>query len=630
MEMEYIVHPSDIQESPGTTQIQTQPKTPTLSLALSNPKSDSHQSTSPVAAATKPPRKRQHSRAEAAYPRKRAIQACRTCRLRRTKCDNSRPACGKCAGLGVECIYQENDHSTFDPASLTILQRLDDLEELLRKNATTVPQDQNDSLTSPSVSLSIPKTPAPQSLERPAEWRPSYINIETVLTWPVFDDQNFDERLDLRSLLRSDKNHAASPTLPIPADFGLYAAGQLLQQFLDNVHIFNPILEEAKVREYMRAASFNGLGWDAQSCLLLLIYALGSISDPYGNLPKITASGFRQSPEFLQAESFFFAAQNRMGMLLCGSGIIEAQCFFLAGVYLMATLRPIEAWKMFVQALACCQAFSPQLSIRNARTEEESRMEQSIYWTCFKSELELRLELNVSEKSVWDLTYPALFPSPPEGLKSQGEAMWFFYLAEIALRRLGNRILNYIYRYDSSVDSDSNIEDAILDFEGQADGWLQSLPAALSLETTNPEHKQYAALRFILNGHLLDCNEMMYWHFVADAVHGRIRGSSTEAFVRKGLQVCVQRVDINEKGFYHRHHGTWLMLRSCTRSALVLLATARCSDLVSLMPEGWEEAVAKVMAMLGFWKGESRDVMDRLQILETLVGGVAPGILKNR
>lgn len=84
---------------------------------------------------------------------------------------------------------------------------------------------------------------------------------------------------------------------------------------------------------------------------------------------------------------------------------------------------------------------------------------------------ELRLELNVSEKSVWDLTYPALFPSPPEGLKSQGEAMWFFYLAEIALRRLGNRILNYIYRYDSSVDSDSNIEDAILEFESQADGW---------------------------------------------------------------------------------------------------------------------------------------------------------------
>lgn len=144
------------------------------------------------------------------------------------------------------------------------------MEELLRvKNATTFSHDQNGSQTSPSVTLSIPKTPAPTSLERPTDWRPAYINIETVLTWPVFDDQNFNGQLDLRSLLRSDKSHASSATLPIPADFGLYAASQLLQQFLDNVHIFNPILEEAKVKEYMRATSFNGLGWDAQSCLMV-------------------------------------------------------------------------------------------------------------------------------------------------------------------------------------------------------------------------------------------------------------------------------------------------------------------------------------------------------------------------
>jgi hypothetical protein len=43
----------------------------------------------------------------------------------------------------------------------------------------------------------------------------------------------------------------------------------LFQQFLDHVHIFNPVLEESKVNEYMRYARFNGLGWDAQSCLLV-------------------------------------------------------------------------------------------------------------------------------------------------------------------------------------------------------------------------------------------------------------------------------------------------------------------------------------------------------------------------
>lgn len=156
----------------------------------------------------------------------------------------------------------------FDLASLTIFQRLDDLEELLRaKSATSVPHDQNDNQD--SSLFSIPNTPAPPLLEKPAEWRPSYVNIESVLSWPVFEDQYFNDRLDLRSLLRSSKNHGAPPALPIPANFGLYAAGQLLKQFLDNVHIFNPILEETKVKEYIRATSFNGLEWDAQSCLLV-------------------------------------------------------------------------------------------------------------------------------------------------------------------------------------------------------------------------------------------------------------------------------------------------------------------------------------------------------------------------
>lgn len=97
---------------------------------------------------------------------------------------------------------------------------------------------------------------------------------------------------------------------------------------------------------------------------------------------------FRRSPVFLRAESYFLAAQKRMGMLLCGSGVIEAQCFFLAGAYLMTTLRPVEAWKIFVQALACCQGFRiNQRHVEESPAEDGSDPKQRIYWTCFKSEL---------------------------------------------------------------------------------------------------------------------------------------------------------------------------------------------------------------------------------------------------
>lgn len=165
------------------------------------------------------------------------------------------------------------EHS-FDPASLTILQRLDDLEELLRaKNTHPLVLEQPASQDSPplSIPIQIPKTQGPPSLQRSTDWRPSYINIEAVLAWPIFEDQNFDGGLDLRSLLRFDKDHVATPpAMSISADFDLHASGQLLQQFLDHVHIFNPVLEEKKVREYMRVTSFNGLAWDAESCLLVI------------------------------------------------------------------------------------------------------------------------------------------------------------------------------------------------------------------------------------------------------------------------------------------------------------------------------------------------------------------------
>ncbi|KAJ5889302.1 hypothetical protein N7504_010112 [Penicillium tannophilum] len=557
------------------------------------------------------PQKRRHSRAAGTYPRKRATQACHTCRLRRTKCDNTRPSCASCVRLGAECTYQQIDPSTFDSASLMILKRIDDLEFLIQSR-TNDPLPVNLLNNVPSTSPSIPFGEV-SVIDEQTQWKPSFANIDEVLKWPVFDDQNFDQQFRLLSLPEEDN---CQPELPMSVDLDFHAADHLLRSFFDDVHIFNPTLKEEDVREYVKLVQFNGIGWDATSCLLLLIYAHGSIATPFVNHgPGVSSSSFRQSKGFLRAESYFFAAQKRMGMLLCRNGAIEAQCFFLAGVYLMATLRPVGAWRMFVQALSCCQGFSIYRTKDNAY-EDEWNTKQRIYWTCFKSELELRLELNLSPKNMLDLSYPTLFPSPPDGLKTKDEAAWYFYLAEIALRRLENRILGYLYQPDALI-AVSKMEYAILDFEEQADAWLLSLPEALALDIDTPDKDQYEPFRFILSGHFLDCQETMYWQFLVEAIHGRVHGTS-DLFLRKGLKVCVDRIQQNHKGFYHRHHGTWLMLRSCTRSALVLLAAERSVYLVHLLPLGWEEAVIGVTKMLKFWKDESRDVFEMLEILQAL------------
>lgn len=111
----------------------------------------------------------------------------------------------------------------------------------------------------------------------------------------------------------------------------------------------------------------------------------------------------------------------------------------------------------------------------------------------------------------------------------------------------------------------------------------------------------------------------MYWPFVVDALHGNlVPDKDSEEFALKGFRVCVHRIEKNEGGFYYRHHGTWLMLRSCTRSALVLTAAAR-HGLTTLLPAKWRAAVEKVTQMLHYWKDETKDVAESLDVLTGLM-----------
>ncbi|KIW05919.1 uncharacterized protein PV09_03112 [Verruconis gallopava] len=570
-----------------------------------------------------PKRQPSPSLSRPAYPRKRAVQACQTCRQRRTKCDNEQPACTSCRNLGVECNYRTKDKSTFDAASLAILQRLDDLEALLRSKSLD---------STANLTAALPHSPrvyqetdlASPTLARTQSSVHYRMNIESILSWAIFDQRGFEQCVDLNSLLLSYPLNLTTSRMLTTSDFETEAASGLLQAFLETIHIYNPILVIEKVQADMAELLLNGIGWDAKSSLLLLIFALGTITTPFGMVSPETHS-IRKSDHFQQAEAFFLAAQKRLWTCMSSESFVNAQCFFLAGVYLMTTLRPIEAWRMFVQALACCHCV-PNNHGNDTTDSEQTQLRNSIYWTCFKSELELRLELGIGKDAFLDLTYPAFFPSPPTSLLSHGEPSWYYYLAEIALRRLGNRILNFVYQHDRLKTSTADIIDSVHQFEEQASSWQESLPGILKLDNNDDETREddasHRALRFILKGHLLDCYEMMYWPFMVDAIQGNMRpGQEARDLARKGFEICVQRINENEGGFFYRHHGTWLMLRSCTRSALVLLG-ACLAGLSNLLDSSWATSVAKVIRMLKFWDKDTADVAHYLNVLSNLMSEV--------
>ncbi|KAL4955341.1 hypothetical protein BDW69DRAFT_193298 [Aspergillus filifer] len=85
-----------------------------------------------------------------------ATVACETCRLKKTRCDESRPKCGLCKSLGLECVYNERKTSKRDHSLTLIMSTLHRLETKLESLPSSV-RDEIQSLQ--ALQAQIPHVP---------------------------------------------------------------------------------------------------------------------------------------------------------------------------------------------------------------------------------------------------------------------------------------------------------------------------------------------------------------------------------------------------------------------------------------------------------------------------------------
>ncbi|KAH1586184.1 hypothetical protein KXX00_005340 [Aspergillus fumigatus] len=558
------------------------------------------------------------------------------------------PSQGRESMPGAKCVVNDpTDMSVFDPASVLIIQRLDQIESLLQQQQRQRQQKQSEDSGPALRNTNALDTIRHASAAGDSGWTtfnssPVYqthgsdlsrLTIETILSWSVFEGK-YDAGPSLTDLLSSPTTLSQEPFLASidprheRLDLDLRTCTRLLHTFLEEVHIANPILDGPLVTGYLYQACIHGIGWDAPSCLVLLICALGAISESFHEHHEASSMTARQSPTFHLGQRYFEAAQMRLGAVLRTHGVLEAQCFFYSGVYLMAIFQPLRAWRCFVQAAAMAETLlfsyggnSPHAA--GARLKSETRCLETTHWACLKSELELRLELGLNQPDPLGFTYPTFFPTVPmQQLNRDESRVWYFYLAETAVRRLTMRIVQHFFlnqRHGRFPDA-HKMREVSLDFEIQASDWTTSLPPVLTLSTPEMDDD---VLKFVLRGHLLDCYEWIYFPYLLEAIaHAAPRNPATDEFVVRGLAMAAERIHKNRKGFRHRHHGVWLMLRSCTRSALLLVAASRAAGGVrDMLPVGWKAAVRGAVEMLAYWRDEAGDARERLRVLEEVVAG---------
>jgi hypothetical protein len=601
--------------------------------------------------------KRPAPRGPAAYPRKRAVTACQVCRARRTKCDNLKPSCSFCLKVGAKCVQSSVDLSSYDPASLQILQRLDDLEQLVRGIGTSEnTTETTDKVPIPNQDRSNSSIPSTSSNE---EDRQRTLNdCSTVELYSTSLDRLLDwESLkSLRGLRQpnermypctgSNMMQTTTTTTPMSSHEELepQRTKTLLDNFFNYVHVKNPVLDEQRTRQTVSRVCMHGIDWSPEACLTLLVCALGTIATPFLGCRYIS----RDSDAYRIAESFFLAAKKRLGMLLGTSSLIEAQCMFLAGVYAMCTFQRLPAWRFFMQSLACCQTFESLKAFRQNYGEQldetgrrSAAAEQAIYWSAWKSEREIHHELGLPGYlfSEIDITgYPPFFPTPPKHEDEQSspdvseterreQVSWYFYLSEISLLRLRRRMDNEIKSIEPK-NGRSPLPDLVrlvAHHEQQILDWANALPDTISINAPPDEDD---VCRFVLRGHLINVHEMLYWPFVDWAINTpslHAEDWSLVELMTKGLRSHLERIIVNRPGFQHRHHGTFGMIMSCTRSALVLLAAGHtCATSKSTvlrthhMLIGWQEAVQDVIRLNELWEHEAPDLSSMVLILNDL------------
>lgn len=119
----------------------------------------------------------------------------------------------------------------------------------------------------------------------------------------------------------------------------------LVDNYFRRVYIKNPILDRHVVRRYCEVYYENGPLFNLETCLVLIICALGAILDEFGSC-KLAGdnrdSSYDQAARIETsrlASCYFAAAEKRLGAAMTTSSTLAIQCLCIAGYVSTASLE---------------------------------------------------------------------------------------------------------------------------------------------------------------------------------------------------------------------------------------------------------------------------------------------------
>ena len=196
----------------------------------------------------------------------------------------------------------------------------------------------------------------------------------------------------------------------------------LVDKYLAMVYLKNPILEPSELKRHAAQISEFGCEWNGESCRVVSDFTPPRCAVEYLYLQLVqllacalaiivkgqtgTWNSWEERSKHYShkalptdrasADAYYLAARKRLGLL--DLSLLSAQCHYLAGIYEMCSMRPLQAWNQYRQAAVNTQIVLWRESESGVeRDKNVSSMPRQIlerlYFSCIRTERYVKTKL---------------------------------------------------------------------------------------------------------------------------------------------------------------------------------------------------------------------------------------------
>lgn len=460
------------------------------------------------------------------YPKRRAPIACEVCRSRKSKCDGETP-CGFCERVGAECNYValsealRGESSPGNNQASDADARCDVLEAEVRRlsEAVTTLQRNWDLLQSQSYG----QTPASGHDRSEVEvashhTAESSTNTHDVRSCSIMGNMtttiDFDITRHLMQLESESQPVTACLLTSTSTSPPKLLDVQLMAVFFERVHRWYPIFDRQSLEASYVLASTRPLVPSSESCMFLMVSALGCLALDLRNGGLASNSAAYASP-----------ALQMLHVVLPEASLPAAQCMILCALYHLLYFRPVQACEYLNSASYKLQNLYRQRDLPIVRTELYRRAFYAVY--ILERQLLVHIDLAGFGISDWQEEIPLPSGTFENDHTDEGELIEF-YLAEIAMNKIMERAdqnlaTNLIHRPAERRQSDSSMNRNVSFFANvvakeihfQISEWRKHLPPHVTFPVSGTTCASELSLYLKVQYHAITCG--VYWHALYQA-----------------------------------------------------------------------------------------------------------------